>query len=89
MKIALITHTVLIVAEKCLYRVKGISAFHAVLTERWLEVQENLEGVTARTAETNWLKEYSISHNVMLSSKSYVKKGGREDIQSDGICLPR
>ena len=54
------------VAEQCLYQVKDFSASHAQPARR-LEGHRELGGDTARTADPNWPKEYSIPYDVMSS----------------------
>jgi len=44
---------------------------------------------TASTADPDWLKEYCISYDIMLSNKIWGNKKDWGDIQSDGICLPK
>ena len=54
------------VAKQCLDQVKDFSASPAQPARR-LEGHKKLGGDTARTADTNWPKGYSIPYDVMLS----------------------
>ena len=55
-----------------------------------LGVHKKLGGDTAGTADPQLTK--GISHTIMTSCSAYKAEGRRrkgEDIQSDGICLPK
>lgn len=43
---------------------------------------------TARTFDSNGQKGYSMPYDIMLTSRSWGKEGGK-DIWSDGFCLPK
>jgi len=48
-----------------------------------------LGGDRTRTAGPGCPEGYSTPQDIMLSNKSWNKDGGRGDIGSDGICLPK
>jgi len=59
------------VAEQCLHSVKAF-LFSPLwfLLVRSLGMCRKLGGDTARTADPNWPKGYSITHSIMLSNKT-------------------
>lgn len=54
-----------------------------------LGVRRKLRWHTARTADSNWPKRYSIQCGVVLSNKSWRERSTREKIWSYGIYLPK
>lgn len=52
-----------------------------------LEVHKKLWGDTAKTADPIRPKECSFPYDIMLSNKAGQKRGVRENVQSNGVCL--
>ena len=78
-------------AEERLRSVEAFSIAHAAPLANSLGVHKKLGGGTAATATTadpNCPKAYSRPYNAVLSKK-IRRKGGRGDVRSDGICLPK
>lgn len=50
-------------------------------------MREMLRGDIARTADTNWLRTYSILYDVMVSNKSWGKGWRCRDICGNGVWL--
>lgn len=51
-------------------------------------MQKELGGDSDRTTDPNWPKGCPKPCGIMLSNKSWGKKEEREDVQSNGVCLP-
>ena len=65
--------------------VKDFSTAHALPG-----AQEAGGGGTARTADPDWPRGYSIPYDIMLSIyKLGEEEGRRGDIGHDGVCLPK
>ena len=67
------------IVDQCLPRLKAFWFSSAPSINR-LEMREKLAGDTARTADPNFPKGYSISYGIMLSNKNWYGSRG---------CLPR
>lgn len=61
---------------------QSFSASHTALPARSWEVP-------TRTSDPGWPESYPIPCGIMLSSESREKGRGKEDVQSDGIHLPK
>lgn len=62
---------VLVIADQSLHWVKDFSISHPTPPVRRLGVHKRLRGDRARTADSNWPVGYSISYDIMHSSKSW------------------
>ena len=78
-----------------LVQCQGFSVSHAALPAHRLRVHKKSGGDTAGAVpdqagtDPNWPKAYSVPYSTVLSNKSWDKEGGRGDIQSYGIWLPK
>lgn len=79
---------VLVIAEQCLYSIKAFSP-PQLPTVSMLVEDKRLGGDIAKSADPNWPKGYSIPYDVVLSNNSSEKWGGKRDVRSYGICLPK
>lgn len=77
----------LVTALQCLHGAKDFSAFNTAPPARRLRVHRELGGDRTRADQTD--QRYPISFDIMLSNKYGVEKEEGEDIQTDGICLPK
>lgn len=68
-----------------MHRVKD---FSALLPEKRLGVHKKLGGDTARIADLNELKEYSMTYDITASDRARGEDGGG-NVWSDGICFPK
>jgi len=69
--------------------VKAFSVPYAAPPMSGLGVGRKLGGDTAGTADPSQPKGCPILYDVVLSSKSWGKGGGRGDMRRDGVCLPK
>lgn len=63
-----------VVAEHCLHMVRSFPASQAIPASSRLGMHESLRCDTARTADSNWPKEYSVLRNMMIINKKWGKK---------------
>lgn len=74
-----------VVADQCLHRAKYFSASCVALPVTRLVVHKDLGGDGTRTADPEGPKGCPMLYGIMLSNKTWEKKGGRGYIWSDGI----